>query len=274
MLIKLIKYILSGLLLMASMKAAAGAKAGEIQPSIQKLSYEDKTYSLEVYKTKEAEFRRKPALILVPEYWGKDALSAAHARRLAKEGYVVMVVDLYGENAHSGKWKKAADLQAEAEGDGIGRILTLISRSLEILKADREVNAAQIGAVGFGYGGGLLLNLAKQGEPSIKAVVSFYGGTKNLRPIANPGRFPAFLYVRPEKDAYTNAGEIKAFEQEMKISKAPFQVLKFKEAHHGFVNPGIERYGKDEGNTFMYYEPKSAALAWQRTLQFLKTNLK
>ena len=217
---------------------------------------------------------KKPGLLLVPEYWGKDKLIEAHAKRFAKQGYFVFVVDLYGDERHSNKSKEADKLQEDAEKNGMDPLFDLVTKSMEALRARPEVDATKVAAVGFGYGAGLLLNAAKRGGAGFKAAVLFYGGVNNLKVTSQVTPLPALLYVRAEKDVYTTKADFEQFERDMAKTAFSLEIFRLKDAHYGFVNEGIEAYGGDDGKTFMFYEPKEAKLAWKKVDEFLKSKLK
>lgn len=255
--------------------AAAGlARAAVITTTQVTLDFEGRKYQFDLYKSAGADAEIRPAVVLVPEYWGKDRLEVAPARRLAERGYVVLVVDLYGDGRSATTTEAADRLVENAESKGIDRVIDLIDRAVEHLKHRDGIDSTRIGAVGFGYGGGLVYNLAKRGNSGLAAVVSFYGGTKKLRETSRVGRLPELLYIRPERDVYTSPEEFAIFNNELGKSRFSHEILQVERAYYGFIHDGIEMYGGDEGNTFMSHDAERAAFAWNKTYAFLGKILK
>ena len=230
--------------------------------------------ALAAVTTEAAGSAKKPGLVLVPEYWGKDKLIEAHAKRFEKQGYVVHIVDIYGDGRHATKSKEADKLQEEAEKNGMDPLIDLVTKSIDALKSRPEVDSSRVGAVGFGYGAGLLLNAAKRGGEGFKAAVLFYGGVNNLKVTSQVTPLPSLLYVRAEKDVYTTKADFEQFEKDMAKTAFDLEIFRVKGAHYGFVNEGIESYGGDDGKTFMFYEPKEAKLAWKKVDDYLKSKMK
>ena len=231
-------------------------------------------YHFDVYRSAVRTQKKSPGLILVPEFWGKEKLIESHARNLAAQGYIVLVVDLYGNNRSSIIAEEAYELQRQAEEADLDTQLSLIERAVDQLKEQPGVDRERIGAVGFGYGGGLALNHVKKGVSGLSAVVSFYGGVKKLRVTSQIGRLPELLYVRPELDNYVSDSEFGVFEKEIARTGFKLEVLKLRDAQHGFVNRDIELYGQDLGKSHMSFDERAAKAAWAKMLKFLDEKLK
>lgn len=237
------------------------------------LKFRDDEHHLSIYTDGKKE-GRKPAILIVPEYWGKNELSTAQAEKFVAQGYVVMVLDLYGGDRHSSNAKEADKLQERAEADGMEPLFELVKLAIQRLRHSSLVDPNRVAAVGYGYGGGLVLNVIKGGNTGLKAAVSYYGGTKNQRVISQVTELPPLLYIRPELDVYTNEKDFQSFEREIAKSAFKIEVLKLKTAHYGFVNRGIENYRDDGKKMFMFYEPVEAQRAFEKTVSFLKVKLR
>jgi len=231
------------------------------------------TYRLDLYEGAGAALDRRPGILLVPEYWGKDELTFQPAEILAAKGYVVLVLDPYGEGRRARDSVAADRLVEEAEAKGIDRVIDLVSRAVDLLKSQKGVDPNRLGAIGFGYGGGLVYNLAKSGSSDLKAVVSFYGGTKKIRETSRLGHLPEFLYFRPTNDVYTTDQEFSRFKTELTNSGFSYEIFTADAGYYGFIHKGIEGYTDTEGKTFMYYDAKLALEAWEKAYRFLLENL-
>jgi dienelactone hydrolase len=260
-------------LLIVLLVVSSLAESAVISKKKLRLQIAGKEHHLELYAETGVAFVRRPGLVLVPEYWGKDELAVQPAEALAGKGYIVLVLDPFGGGRNASESAMADKLVAEAEAKGIDHVVDLVDRAVELLKTQEGVDQEQIGAIGFGYGGGLVYNLAKSGKSGLKAVVSFYGGTKKIRETSRVGRLPELLYVRPTNDVYTSDEEFSSFKIELANSGFNYEVFTAAAGYYGFIHKGIESYTNAESKTFMFYDAQLATKAWQRTFRFLQEKM-
>jgi dienelactone hydrolase len=267
------KFVLALLVALASNLAGASELARKmLESQVGEIQHQHDLYHMK----SAAKSGKLPALLLVPEAWGKNELVARSARKLAQEGYVVLVVDIFGSDRNTKDASIAEEMIDEAEdaSNGIDGFLQVLTEATRLLKEQSVVDGNRIGAIGFGFGGGLVYNLAKTGKSEFSAAISFFGGTAKIREAVVNAKSPKFLYVRPENDIYTTDDEFKTLKEELSIAKLPFDTLIVKGAYFGFINENIESYSPEEGKTFMHYDRKASEFAWNRTFRFLEKNLK
>jgi carboxymethylenebutenolidase len=111
-----------------------------------------------------------PAVVLIQEWWGVVDQIKGVADRLAAEGFVVLVPDLYdgakaSEPSAAEKLMMSLDMERAAK-DLRGAVGQLLESG--------EVSSDRVGCVGFCMGGGLALLLASL-EPAVTATVNYYG---------------------------------------------------------------------------------------------------
>ncbi|HET9433315.1 MAG TPA: dienelactone hydrolase family protein, partial [Chitinophagaceae bacterium] len=115
----------------------------------------------------------RPAVLVIHEWWGLNDYSKGRARQLADLGYIAMAVDMYGNG-------KTAD-----NPDSAGKLATpfyqnpqmmkaRFDAALEKLKTYPQTDPNKIAVMGYCFGGGQSLNLARMGE-DLKGAVSFHG---------------------------------------------------------------------------------------------------
>ncbi len=194
-----------------------------------------------------------PTVLLIHEWWGLNDQIKVVAAEFAKQGYVALAVDLYGGETATDREGARALMQAvepEAATD------TLVSW-IEWLKA-HEAGTGKVATIGWCFGGGWSLN-ASLATP-VDATVIFYGRVnktgEQLQSLQSPvlGHFAT-------RDTFINEEMVKGFEAAMKEAGKDLTIYWY-EADHAFANPTGNRY--DEAD---------AALAWERTLNFLSQNL-
>ncbi len=200
-----------------------------------------------------------PGVIVIQEWWGLDDHIAAIVDRLASEGFVALAPDLYGgrvahDSDEAGKFM--SELPAE-------RAATDLAGAVDYLIASPAVTSATVGTVGFCMGGGFVLQLATQQGALISAAVPFYGvgqapsdySTLTAAVQGHYGISDAFYPVEAAREQ----------EDKIKAESAGDVEFFYYPAGHAFHND------KDRMGT---YDEASATLAWNRTIEFLKTHVK
>lgn len=194
-----------------------------------------------------------PAVVLIHEWWGLNDQIKAVAAELAGQGFVALAVDLYGGKSADSREGAQALMQAvdpEAATD------TLVSW-LGWLKT-HDKGTGKVAVMGWCFGGGWALN-ASVAEP-VDATVVYYGKVDKpadrLASLQGPvlGHFAT-------RDEFINQPMVASFEKAMAQAGKPVTVYWY-EADHAFANPSGGRYDEED-----------AALAWSRTLSFLRETL-
>src|SRR5690606_4736397 len=132
----------------------------------------------------------RPGLVMVPNWMGVTADAVAMARRIAGDDYAVLVADVYGQAVRPKDDAEALAAVKAAYADG-GQTLRMRARkAVEVLAGhdDLPLQPERIGAVGFCFGGGVVLELARSGSELAGGVVSFHGNLDSYRPADEPIR--------------------------------------------------------------------------------------
>jgi dienelactone hydrolase len=126
---------------------------------------------------------KRPAVLVVHEWWGMNDYSKRRARELAGLGYVAMAVDMFGNGQTASDPDEAMKL-AGPFYQNTQLIKSRFEAALAKLKTLPQVDTNNIAAIGYCYGGFIVLNAAKLGEP-LKGVVSFHGNLGGVTPDKN-----------------------------------------------------------------------------------------
>ncbi|HEX8009813.1 MAG TPA: dienelactone hydrolase family protein [Casimicrobiaceae bacterium] len=197
-----------------------------------------------------------PGVVVVHENRGLTPYIEDVARRLAVEGYLAFAPDaLTPLGGYPGDEEKAAQLFNQL--DPVKRTEDLLA-AVPYLKSRPESNG-KVGAVGFCFGGGIVNTMAVR-IPELAAAVPFYGPQPAAADAAKI-KAPLLLHYAG-LDERINAGW-PAYETALKANGVKYQMYMYPGTYHGFHNDTTPRY--DEA---------AAKLAWSRTLDFLKANLK
>ena len=203
---------------------------------------------------------KRPGVLVVHEWWGHNEYARKRARMLAELGYTALAVDMYGEG-------KKADHPEDAQkfaGAIFSNVKTGEDRFLaayDFLKKHETVDPKNIAAVGYCFGGAVVLHMARIGT-DLKAVASFHGGIQPIVP-AEEGKVKAYLLVcNGADDPFVTQEQIDAFKQEMANAKVEYEFINYEGAVHSFTNPTADSVGK-KFNMPLAYNEKADKESWQ-----------
>ncbi|MEO7312256.1 MAG: dienelactone hydrolase family protein [Chitinophagaceae bacterium] len=184
---------------------------------------------------------KRPGILVVPEWWGVTDYTKNRAKQLAGMGYYAMVVDMYG-NGKTGDDPKAA--AALAMPYYINPVLckTRLDAALAKLRSMPETDAVNVAAIGYCFGGFVVLNAAKQGI-DLKGIVSFHGGLGGVAPDKDLLK-AAILVCHGEADSFVPQQEVDAFKKGMDSIKKEYTFKSYPNATHAFTNPAATETGK------------------------------
>lgn len=183
-----------------------------------------------------------PGILVVPEWWGVNDYTRRRARELAELGYTALTVDMYGEGRLADDPQTATKLSGE-----VGKNLPLMKQrfeaALEFLKKQKLVSPRKIAAIGYCFGGGVVLNMARAGE-DLAGVVSFHGNLTPLTP-AKPGQVHARILVcQGGDDSLAPPDQVDAFRREMSAAGVKPEIIVYPGAKHAFTNPAATELGQ------------------------------
>jgi carboxymethylenebutenolidase len=200
--------------------------------------------------------KKLPGVLVVHENRGLNPHIEDVARRFALEGFVAFAPDALAPlGGYPGDEDKARALFGKLDQS---KTLEDFVAAAAYLRSRPDVTG-KIGVVGFCYGGGMANKLATR-LPDLGAAVPFYGGQPKAEDVAHI-KAPLLIHYA-ENDDRINAG-VPAFEEALKANHVKYEIYKYPGTQHGFNNDTTPRYDK-----------AAATLAWQRTVQFFKKNLR
>jgi dienelactone hydrolase len=113
---------------------------------------------------------------------------------------------------------------------------------LEALKSRPQVDSARIAAIGYCFGGMVVLEMARGGA-DLKGVVSFHGGLATPNPADSRNIKGKVLVLHGADDSFVSPAEIAAFQEEMRRAGVDWQMVIYGGAVHAFTNPDAGRAG-------------------------------
>jgi dienelactone hydrolase len=206
---------------------------------------------------------KRPAVLVVHEWWGLNDHARASAKRLAEAGYAAFALDMFGDGKSTSHPEEASAFVAEATKDaavGRGRF----EAALATLVAQAEVDPERVAAIGYCFGGAVVLEMARQGL-SLKGVASFHGSLKAAEP-AKAGAVKAkVLVAHGAADPLIPIEHVNQFLAEMEAAGADYQFVAYGGAKHGFTNPEADK----RGMAALGYNAHADRRSWQALLAFL-----
>lgn len=214
---------------------------------------------------------KRPGVLVVHEWWGHNQYARSRADMLARMGYTAMAVDMYGDGKTADHPKQAGEFSGmvKANMDGAARRFEAARKTLS---AESTVDAAKIAAIGYCFGGGMVLEMARRGM-DLKGVVSVHGSLGTNSP-AKPGAVKArVLVLHGAADPFTKPETLAAFKKEMKAAKVDYRFVSYPGAKHAFSNPGATALGKKFGIP-IEYNKNADRKSWAELTRFLRKVLK
>lgn len=209
---------------------------------------------------------KRPGIVVVHEWWGLNDYARRRARELAQLGYAALAIDMYGDGKHTEHKSEAMEMMHGASSDSKVSAARALA-GLDLLKAQPEVDAKKTAAIGYCFGGKIVLDMARQGM-DLAGVVSFHGSLATTTP-AQKGKVKArVLVLNGEADKFIPASDIETTKQEMKNAGADFTFVNYPGAKHAFTSTDADRLGRENGMDIAY-DPVADKDSWKRMQDFL-----
>jgi dienelactone hydrolase len=240
---------------------AADDKAGSA-PSIKEesVSYSADTVTLNGFVAYDQNSTEKrPVVLIVHEWWGPGDYVRSRAKQLAEMGYLAMAVDMYG-NGRMGNNPQEAGALATPFYTNPQLTKSRFDAALNKIKTYPQADTANIAAIGYCFGGTVVLNVAKMGDP-LKGVVSFHGGLAGVP--ANKDLLKAKILVcHGNADNFVPQAEVDQFKKSMDSIGADYTFKTYDSATHAFTNPGATEAGQ-KFNLPIRYNAQADKASWE-----------
>ena len=214
---------------------------------------------------------KRPAVLIVPEWWGLTEYPKMRARELAKLGYVAMAVDMYGKGKVAEDPKTAGEYAMVWYKDPAAA-QRRIEAAAAVVKGNAVTDSSKLLAIGYCFGGSMVLNAAKLGS-DFKGVMSFHGALEG-GVVPQKGLTKANIFVaNGEADTFVSADQIATFKKQLDSVGAPYTFKQYPGALHAFTNPGSTENGK-KFNMPIAYNAAADTASWKDMQDFFHSILK
>ena len=188
---------------------------------------------------------KRPGIVVVHEFWGISKHILDEARRFAREGYTAFVADMYGDGKTADNPKDAGALAGSVRKNPAA-MQSRFNAAKDTLSKHATVDGSRIGAAGYCFGGGVVLDMARAGT-DLKGVAAFHAT------LSAPASFPPaaagkvkskVLLLNGEADPFAKPDAVDAFKKEMAAANVDLRFMNYPGAVHAFTNPEATERGK------------------------------
>lgn len=208
---------------------------------------------------------KRPAILVVPEWWGLNDYTKRRAKQLAELGYMALAIDMYGDGK-LGNDPQAAQALATPFYQNPALTKTHIDAAIEKIKTFPQTDTSEIAAIGYCFGGFVVLNAAKLGA-DLKGVVTFHGGLSGVAP--DKDLLKAKILVCHGGDDQFENPHVAEFKKQMDSVGADYTFKIYPGATHAFSNPDATAMG-EKFNMPIKYNAAADTASWNDMKVFLK----
>jgi dienelactone hydrolase len=186
---------------------------------------------------------KRPGIVVVHEWWGITKHVHGEARKFAEQGYTAFIADMYGDAKTADNPKDAGALSGGVMKDS--KVMqSRFNAARDMLSKHATVDSSRIGAVGYCFGGTIVINMARAGA-DLDGVAAFHAGLGTNTPAPAPGQVKAkMLVLNGADDPFVKPEQIEGFKKDMDAAKVDYRFINYPGAVHAFTNPEATEKGK------------------------------
>lgn len=226
--------VFNRLILLAGFAMAGTSQAG-VTSTVVEYSSNGQAYE-GLLVTPQGPAAERPLVLLIHNWKGVSEETQKQASRFAELGYAVFAADIYGKGIRPQDAKQAG-AQATLYKSDRALFRQRLNLALDTALKQPGINTQKVAVVGYCFGGTGALELARSGA-DVLAVVSFHGGLDSPAPADGQQIKGQVLALHGADDPFVPAGDLAAFEAEMKTNKVNFQLIQYPGAVHSFTDAG------------------------------------
>jgi dienelactone hydrolase len=209
---------------------------------------------------------KRPAVIVVHEWWGLNDYVKMRAKMLAEAGYVAFAIDLFGGGKTTEHPEEAGAWATELSKNQEVRRARFMA-AYDLIRQHKLADPAHVSAIGYCLGGSTVLAMALAGV-DLDAVVSFHGG---LSGDPATGKVTARILVcHGAADTFMSAEQVAGFQKSVTDAGADWVFIAYSGAKHAFTNPGADK----RGIPGLSYNENADRRSWRAMLDFLAESSK
>ena len=211
---------------------------------------------------------KQPGVLVVHEWWGLNDYIRHRARMLAELGYVAFAVDMYGNGVVATHPQDAQTFSSKLANNFDTMKLRFLAAE-QLLKKQKRVDKDKIAAIGYCFGGGVVLNMALQGA-ELKGVASFHGSLGAVGDVKPSSVKAKIIIFNGDADKFNTPEQIKAIKEKMDKAGVNYKFVSYPGAMHSFTNPDADKYA-NKFNLPIAYNSEADKKSWEEMKMFLDT---
>jgi dienelactone hydrolase len=208
---------------------------------------------------------KRPGILIVHEWWGHNDYVRERADSLAKMGYTAIAVDMYGDGKQADHPDNAGKF-AQQVFSNLPEAKARFEAAMEVLKQHESVNPDQIAAIGYCFGGSVVLTMANSGY-DLDAVAAFHSGVA-LPVMPNDNLKAQVLVCNGAADPFINPESVTAFKTAMDSIGADYEYISYPGVKHSFTSKAADKNG-EKFNLPLEYDAEADRKSWNELQQLL-----
>ena len=208
---------------------------------------------------------QRPGVLVVHEWWGHNEYSRRRAEMLAELGYTALAIDMYGDGK-TAEHPDDAMAFAQQIGSDMDEARARFEAARALLARHETTDGERIGAIGYCFGGSVVLEMARRGV-DLDGVASFHGGLGTAAPAARGAISGSILVLHGGLDPMAPAEQVQAFRNEMDAAGADYEIVVYDDATHGFTNPAADSAAA-RFELPLAYNPDADRQSWDKMKAF------
>lgn len=212
----------------------------------------------------------RPGVLVVHEWWGLTDYVRKRADQLAAMGYVALALDMYGDGK-TAEHPSDAKAFSQAVMQNMSIAEARFTAALELLKAHSKSDPEKLAAIGYCFGGGVALYMARSGAP-LDAVASFHGSLGPALSLDHGETRAALLVQTGGADPFVPEAQVEAFDETLRNEGVDLELVIYPDAKHGFTNPEATALG-ERFDLPLAYDAAVDAESWQALTAFFDAKL-
>jgi dienelactone hydrolase len=242
----------------ASKPATAPDAAAAADVKTEEVTYSSNGTELKGYLALPAKTDKPvPGVLVVHEWWGHNDYVRERAEMLAKLGYAAFALDMYGGGKSTEHPDDAQKFMKEAMAN-MDEAVKRFEAAKKLLEEHAATNAEEIAAIGYCFGGGVVLNMARRGM-DLDAVAAFHAGSLTSDKPLKKGEFEGVVMVaHGAADPFVAEGSVDKLKKEMTDAGVDLRFFSYEGAKHAFTNPAADTKKMDA----LAYDKEADEKSW------------
>lgn len=249
----------------------AGQPTSKLKSGIvaEEVNYSTETTNLKGYMAYQKGKKNLPGVIIIHEWWGHNEYVRKRAEQLAELGYFAFAIDMYGEGKNVDHPKEANEFMMQTMKN-MPEAKARIMAAVNTIKEQKQVDPEKLAAIGYCFGGGVVLQAVQMGV-DLKAAVTFHGGLSGVKSFPKNST-TKLLVLNGEDDPMVTNEQIANLKKQAKNSGVDLTFINYPDAKHAFTNPGAT----EKGNQYqlpLAYNAQADKESWEEMKKLFNETL-